>query len=234
MEALFSINNIVLTVLDYPISLAELLGTLFGLWSVALAAKAKVLNYPIGLINVVFFFTIFFQVQMYSDMILQIYFFIVSLYGWWKWKHPMLEEQTLSHELKITTNSLRVNVSIAFGIGIGLVAMGTFVKNLHLLLPQWFTLPAAFPYYDSFVAVGSIVAMYLMARKKLESWVLWVLVDAFCIVLYYLKNIRLISLEYVVFFGIASYGLWSWWKEYQGYHDQTSSLSLQQTLTEEG
>lgn len=62
MQALFDINNIVLTLMNYPISLAELIGTLFGLWSVALAAKAKVLNYPVGIINVLFFFAIFFQI----------------------------------------------------------------------------------------------------------------------------------------------------------------------------
>lgn len=232
MQSLFDINNVVLTVLNYPISLAELIGTLFGLWSVALAAKAKVLNYPIGIINGLFFFVIFFQVQMYSDMFLQVYFFFVSLYGWWKWKHPTIIEQTLTRELKITVNGRRSNFFMVIGIVLGLVAMGTLVNNLHILLPQWFQLPAAFPYYDSFVAVGSMVAMYLMARKKLESWVLWIIVDGFCVVLFYLKDIKLMSLEYLVFLMIASYGLWSWWKEYKGYQEPVEIDSSNSPLAE--
>lgn len=126
-------------------------------------------------------------------------------------------EETLTHELMISTNGLRSNSLMVLGIAVGFVAMGTFVKNLHILLPQWFQLPAAFPYYDSLVAVSSIVAMYLMARKKLESWVLWVIIDGICVVLYYLKDIKLMSAEYAVFLLIAAYGLWSWWKEYKDY-----------------
>lgn len=232
MQSLFDINNVVLTVLNYPISLAELIGTLFGLWSVVLAAKARIFNYPVGIINELFFFVIFFQIQMYSDMILQVYFFIVSLYGWWKWKNPTIIEQTLNHELKITLNGQRSNFIMVIGIALGFVAMGTLVKNLHILLPQWFHLPAAFPYYDSLVAVGSIVAMYLMARKKLESWVLWVIVDGICVVLYYLKDIKLMSLEYLIFLMIAAYGLWSWWQEYKGYQDQDVLESSKLRLAE--
>lgn len=220
MHSILDINYVVLTVLDYPISLAELIGTFFGLMSVALAAKAKVLNYPVGIINVFFFFVIFFQVQMYADMFLQVYFFFVSLYGWWKWTHPTMIEETLTHELKITVNGRRSNFLMVLGITVGFVVMGTFVKNLHILLPQWFQLPAAFPYFDALVAVGSIVAMYLMARKRLESWVLWIIVDAICIVLFNLKGIKLMSVEYAVFLMIATYGLWSWRKEYKAYPDQ--------------
>ena len=175
---------------------------------------------------------IFFQVQMYADMFLQVYFFFISLYGWWKWKHPRIFEQTLTHELKITVNGWRSNFLMVFGIAVGFVALGTFIKNLHILLPQWFELPATFPYFDSLVAVCSIVAMYLLARKKLESWVLWIIVDGICIVLFYLKGIKLISFEYAIFLMIASYGLWSWWKEYKGYHEQNDLERLRLSLAE--
>lgn len=217
MTALFDINYVILTVLEYPLSLGELLGTLFGLWSVWLAARGRVSTYPTGLVNIVFFFAIFYQVQMYSDVLLQVYFFIISLYGWWRWLHPREGEATVHQQLKISTNGAMANTLYVVGIGLGVWGMGAFMSRIHLVFPALFPQPAAFPHYDAFTTVASMVAMYLLARKRLESWVLWVAVDAFCIVLYYLKGIKLISLEYVIFLGIALVGLWSWYREYRGY-----------------
>lgn len=224
MKYLFDINYTVFTFMDYPMSLAEILGTLFGLWSVILAAKAKVSNYSIGIINIIFFFVIFYQVQMYSDMFLQVYFLIVSIYGWWRWMHPKAGEEDLNNQLKVSTNDYKTNIYYGIGIIIGVIAFGTLMKNIHLLLPELFKLPAAFPYYDSFVAVGSVVAMYLMAKKKLECWVLWVSVDVFCIALYFAKNIKLMSIEYFVFLIISTVGLISWLKEYKGYGESATDV----------
>jgi nicotinamide mononucleotide transporter len=221
---LFDINFIILKILDYPLSLAELLGTLFGLWSVILAARGKVSNYPVGLINIIFFFVVFYQVRLYSDMFLQVYFFIISVYGWWKWLHPMADEAKGKNELKITIFNLKKNIIIPAVIAAGVAGFGTLMKNLHLLLPTVFPYPAAFPYYDSFVAVASIVAMYLLARKKLENWVLWIAVDAFCVALYYLKGIKLMSLEYLIFFFIATFGFIRWQREYKSYSVLGESL----------
>lgn len=217
MSKLFDINYILITIWGYPLSLEELLGTLFGLWSVVLAAKGKVSNFPVGIINVIFFFAIFYQVQMYSDMLLQVYFFVISVYGWWKWLNPAPNEAKDNLELKISVRNQKENLFLLMGIALGVVGMGTLVKNLNILLPAFFPQPAAFPYLDSFVAVASIAANYLLAKKKLESWVLWVVVDAFCTVLYYIKDIKLMSLEYLVFFFIASFGFYRWQKEYRSY-----------------
>jgi nicotinamide mononucleotide transporter len=221
---LFNINFVILKVLDYPLSLAELLGTIFGLWSVILAARGKVSNYPVGLINVIFFFVVFYQVRLYSDMFLQVYFFIISVYGWWKWLHPKADETKGKNELKITIFGLKTDIVILAIIAAGVAVFGTLIKNLHLLLPAVFQHPAAFPYYDSFVAVASVVAMYLLARKKLENWALWIVIDAFCIVLYFLKGIKLMSLEYLIFFVVATFGFIRWQREYKGYRVSRENL----------
>jgi nicotinamide mononucleotide transporter len=197
---LFDINFEVLKIFDYSLSLVEILGTLFGLWSVILAARGKVSNYPIGLINIIFFFAVFYQVQLYSDVFLQVYFFIISIYGWWKWLHPKADESKGKNELRITAFSLKTDI---------------IILTIFFLLPVVFQYPAAFPYYDSFVAVASVVAMYLLARKKLENWAIWIAIDAFCIVLYYLKGIKLMSLEYLIFLIIATFGFIRWRREYR-------------------
>ena len=81
-----SLNQTLVEVLGYPLSFLELFGTLTGLVTVWLAARAHILTWPTGLINNLAFFLIFYQVQLYSDMLLQIYFFVISLYGWWYWQ----------------------------------------------------------------------------------------------------------------------------------------------------
>lgn len=220
MSKLFDINYILVTIWGYPLSLLELLGTLFGLWSVVLAAKGKVLNFPVGLINVVFFFAIFYQVQMYSDMLLQVFFFAISVYGWWKWLNPAANEVKENMELKISVNGLKTNIKVVLIIFLGVLVMGTLVKNFYILLPGLFPQPASYPYLDSFIAVSSITASVLMARKKLESWILWVTVDIFCTVLYFSKGIMLMSLEYFVFFWIAASGLNIWFREYCSYNEK--------------
>lgn len=224
MGVLFNIHYVIVTIWDYPLSLAELLGTAFGLWSVWLAARGRLSTYTTGLVNILFFFAIFYQVQLYADMLLQVYFLVISLYGWWRWVHPGAGEMTARQELKISTNSATQNTAYAVVIALGVWGLGWLMSQLHLLLPTLFPIPAAFPYYDAFTTVASMAAMYLLARKRLESWVLWVAVDAFCIVLYNLKGIRLIALEYVVFLGIALFGLWSWYREYLGYGRQVGPV----------
>jgi nicotinamide mononucleotide transporter len=71
--------------LGYPISYVELIGTLFGLVSVYFASRANILTWGTGIVNEIFLFILFFQVQLYADMFLQIYFFVVTLYGWYNW-----------------------------------------------------------------------------------------------------------------------------------------------------
>lgn len=217
MHSLFSIDTVVGQIWGYPLTPVEIIGTLFGLWSVWLAAKARVSNYPVGLVNVVFFFVIFYQVQMYSDMLLQVYFFFVSIFGWYRWTHPSIGEMDANRELKVSTNDPAVNIAWCVSIGVFVVALGYFMSNIHTLLPKLFPMAAAYPYYDAFTTVASIAAMYLMAQKKIESWVLWMIVDLFCVVLYYFKGIRLMSIEYAIFFMIATSGLIRWLKEMRGY-----------------
>jgi nicotinamide mononucleotide transporter len=207
---LFSIETIVAVVFDYPLSLVELLGTTFGMWSVLLAARARVWNYPIGMLNSVFFFASFYQVQLYADMFLQIYFVFMSLYGWWHWVYPGVTQRTSAGDLSMTRAGWGFLGRMSAVIAASAVGFGFLLQQIHILLPTYFPMPAAFPFWDALVMVLSIAAMYLLARKIWETWVLWILVDCISIVLFWVKGLQLISLEYGVFLGIASYGCW-WW-----------------------
>lgn len=203
----FSIKNIFFSIIDYPISYIEFVGTIAGIIAVYLAAKSDIKTWPIGLINIVLFFIIFFQVQLYSDMFLQIYFFGISIYGWIFW------DKDFKHAVPVKLLSHRdrwIVVGICF---FGTIILGYFISRIHEFFPSVFTHPAAYPYADTFVAVASIIANTLMARRILENWILWILVDILCVYLYFTKQIVFVSFEYLVFLGLAIYGYYLWHKE---------------------
>jgi len=166
-------------------------------------------------INVTLFFFLFFQVQLYPDMLLQVFFFITNLIGWWRWSNPKQGEENEKHELRISLMSKRWLIIFAAISLVGTFAFGTLAKNLHEVFPMIFNKPSAFPYLDSFVTVLSIGATYLMVQKKAECWVVWILVDGIATYLYFSKGIKFVGIEYLAFCFIAAFGLWNWIKEYR-------------------
>jgi nicotinamide mononucleotide transporter len=202
----FDIKNIAFQIWDYPISYVECIGTLFGLISVYFASKANILTWGTGIVNELFLFILFFQVQLYADMFLQIYFFGVTIYGWYNWNKK-------AKRIKISKIHLKNKIFIATAILAGTLISGFLFTNIHLYLPAYFKIKAAYPFTDSFVMVTSIVATILLAKKKIETWYLWIIVDLVCVALYYKKGIYVLSLEYFIFLGLASYGFYHWKKE---------------------
>lgn len=213
----FDINNIFFEALGYPMSYLEFFGTLAGALAVWLSARAIVWSWPIGIINVVLFFFLFYQVQLYPDMFLQSFFFVTNILGWWRWTHPKKYEEDRKHELKVSYMRPRQFVIIFFLGVTGTILFGTLAENIHELLPGIFPKPSAFPYLDSFVTVMSIITTFLMINKKIESWILWILIDVIATYMYFVKGIRFVALEYLVFCFIAGYGLWNWIREFKSY-----------------
>jgi nicotinamide mononucleotide transporter len=202
----FYIENTAFSIIGYPISYVELIGTVFGLISVYYASKANILTWSTGIVNEVFLFILFFQVHLYADMFLQVYFFIVTIYGWYNWNTSTVEN-------KIAVISTKARWLITIIIIAGWLLSGLLIKNIHLYLPHYFKVAAAYPFTDSLVMVLSIVATVLLAKKKIENWHLWILVDVICIILYFKKGVYFLSLEYLIFLGLASYGLYHWKKQ---------------------
>lgn len=210
----FSHQSIFFTVLDYPMSYLEFFGTLSGAVAVWLSAKENVWSWPIGLTNVTLLFFLFFQVQLYPDMFLQVFFFITNLMGWWRWTHPAPDEENKKLELKVSRVSRQQLLLLSSLGALGTLLFGLFAARLHQWWPNVFSQPSAFPFADSFVTIMSIVATYLMVQKKVECWLVWVAVDVVATILYFSKDIKLIGLEYLVFCFIAAFGFWKWRKEF--------------------
>ncbi|MEM9929571.1 MAG: nicotinamide riboside transporter PnuC [Bacteroidota bacterium] len=196
-----------LTLLGYEVSWLELIGTLTGLISVWLAVKNKVGTWPVGLINVVCFALLFYHFRLYSDALLQVYFFGMSLYGWYYWQQ---KNGKPVEPIKVLRPKARW--WWLFILGAGTLVQGSVMSQVHALAPTFFPAPAAFPYPDAFTTIASILATFLLARRYLESWVLWVAVDIVSIVLYFSKGILMVGIEYIIFLGLAATGGWRWYR----------------------
>lgn len=201
-------------------SYLEFFGTLAGAIAVWLSARANVWSWPIGIINVTLYFFLFFQVQLYPDMFLQAFFFVTNLMGWWRWKHPNTGEEDKKSELRVSFMPVKQMILLS-GVGIaGTFLFGNFASRLHEMLPAIFSKPSAFPYLDSFVTVMSIVATFLMIQKKVECWILWIVIDVIATYMYFMKGIKFVGIEYLAFCFIAAFGLWNWIREHRSYNVQ--------------
>lgn len=217
MPAIFDIKTIFFTVWNYPMSYLEFFGVVSGAVAVWLSARASVWSWPIGAGSVVLFFFLFYQIQLYPDMFLQVFFFVTNLQGWYRWTHPRPGEDDQKNELRISRTPPR-QFGLWSGLGVvATVAFGAFASNLHTLFPVVFSKPSAFPYVDSFTTVMSIVATYLIIQKRIECWYVWLLVDVVLTYIYWLKDVRFVSAEYFVFCFIAMQGAYFWTQEYRRY-----------------
>jgi nicotinamide mononucleotide transporter len=211
----FDIESIFFTTLGYEMSYLEFFGTLAGAIAVWLSAKANIWSWPIGIVNVVLFFFLFYQVQLYPDMFLQLFFFVTNLMGWWRWANPKPGEEDRKNELMVSYMDRRqFGFIVLIGV-LGTYVFGTFAKNLHEFFPAIFSLPSAFPYADSFVTVMSIVTTFLMIEKKIECWIIWIIVDVIATYLYFAKGIKFVGIEYLIFCFLALFGLLNWMREYK-------------------
>ncbi|MFC3022239.1 nicotinamide riboside transporter PnuC [Vibrio zhugei] len=223
---LFDIHNTLVTIplgSGYDMSWIEAIGTLFGLLCIWFASKEKTINYPFGLLNVTLFAIIFYQIQLYGILLLQVFFFAANVYGWYAWTRTDDNGETLS--VRWMTPSKQTVVAVLSVISIALMTMyidrffallANFTINTMNVFGARLTLPTlspdAFPFWDSTLTVLSIVAQILMTRKYVENWILWVVVNVISIGVYAAQGVYALAIEYVILLFIALNGTREWVK----------------------
>lgn len=212
MIELFSVNNIFFTVAGYDMSYLEFFGTLLNIICVWLVVRNNIWTWPVGIAAVVLFAVLFYQIQLYSDFIEQIYFLVTGFYGWWVWirigRKPITAEEKAAGG--ITYLALKGRATTAAIVLIGTLLMGYFMSNIHAYFPRLFPEAAAFPYLDAFTTVMSFVAQVLMAHKRADSWILWIAVDVIGIWLYWVRGVKFVSILYALFLILATKGFFQW------------------------
>ncbi|MBK8442323.1 MAG: nicotinamide mononucleotide transporter [Sphingobacteriales bacterium] len=177
-------------------SALEAIAVIFGLLSVYFSGRNHIAVYPTGIVNVLLYVYICFNSKLYADMGIQMYYFVMSVYGWIHWNQVQQNEQS-----GIMHNSSRENLRDA-----GLFFL--FFGLIYALLRHY--TDSDVPFWDSLTTAIFLVAMYLMARKKIEHWLWWIAGDIMVIPLFIYKGLVLTAFQYVVFTALAIYGFWQW------------------------
>lgn len=207
MSDFLSVDAVFFTLLGYPMSYIEFVGTVLYLWSVWLIARRNLLTWPVGIVSVLLYMAIFYQIRLYSDALEQVYYLGASVYGWWYWSRARLEKHTITD---VSYSSGRAVITSLILIAALASVLGAIMSRVHEWAPEVFPEAASYPYLDALTTVMSFVAMWLMARKRIESWVYWIVVDLIGIWLYYVKDVKFISLLYVILLALAIRGLIDW------------------------
>lgn len=175
----------------------EATAVVFGLLAVWFVVRQNIWCWPTGLIQVSLYVFIFFQVKLYSDVILHLIYVVLQIYGWVHWLYGGEDRD----ELPVSRLPGRSFVSWIVVAGVGTAAWGAVMAR---------TTDAAVPYGDAFTTAASLVAMWLMARKHIENWHFWIAVDVIAIGIYLYKDLYLTSGLYVAFLVLSIAGLISW------------------------
>jgi nicotinamide mononucleotide transporter len=168
-----------------------------GVLNVFLVVRRSVWNYPFGLVMVALYFFVFYEARLYSDALLQIFFFIVQLYGWVNW----VRAQNAAGEVPVGRMTGRERL---------LWAAGTVAASLVWGLGMAHYTNAAAPVIDAFIAGASISAQILMARRRIENWAVWILVDVVAVGLYFSRQLYPTSALYLLFLLLSIAGLIGW------------------------
>jgi nicotinamide mononucleotide transporter len=176
----------------------ETLGFVTGALCVYLVVKENVWNFPVGIANNVFLLVLFAQARIYGDAALQIVYVALGVHGWHSW----LYGGRRGDELRIAHASLKIMAVLAIGIASVTVVLGFFLRSIG----------GAAPALDSFTTVVSLTAQYLLNRKLIETWALWIVADIAYIYLYLTRGLQLTAVLYAIFLGLCVLGWWSWQK----------------------
>lgn len=183
----------------------EWLAVISGIASVWYSKKENVLVYPIGLINTIIYTWISFQYHLPGEASVNFYYTVMSIYGWYIWvKKDDKKKQVVNIEYSNARFWVYQLLFFAFCY-ITLYFSLTYLKDLFF--------SGAIPWADALASATAFTGMWLMTRKKVESWYWWIATNLCSIPLYYIKDLKLTSLYYIVLFFIAIFGLSSWMKK---------------------
>tara|TARA_B100000929_G_scaffold32047_1_gene23259 strand:- start:217 stop:849 length:633 start_codon:yes stop_codon:yes gene_type:complete len=179
----------------------EFLAFIFGIISVIYAKKENILVYPTGIICTVITIYLLYRAQYFGDMMMNVYYSVMSIYGWWNWSrvkdnhYIILISKTNKKEYLIASFFFLLTIVITFSV---------YKMNLDSLeIPN---------YIDIFTSGIFFTAMWLMANKKIESWIFWIIGDIITIPLYSYRGLGILSLQYLIFLILAIQGYYEWKK----------------------
>ena len=183
-------------------SALEWIAVITGILSVWFSLKENILVYPTGIISVLIYVYLAFNYKLYADMGVNGYYFIMSVYGWYHWKDTGGKRDQIAVSLNTPKEHLISLILLLSSFGILSTALNLATDS-------------DVPFWDAATTSFAIVGMWLMAQKKLESWIAWIITDLLSIPLYFHKGLVLTSFQFLFFTALAFGGYYAWWSSYR-------------------
>ncbi|MGM8360335.1 nicotinamide riboside transporter PnuC [Flavobacterium sp. ARAG 55.4] len=186
---------------NYPASeiALELMGVFFGLASVWFAKKDNILVFPTGLISTFIYAYLLWKWELLGDSMINGYYFIMSIYGWYHWTRKKGGEEEFP--VSLITKKEKSTAVVIFILTLVFVYL---VYQYFDKFINWFN------YVDTFLTATFFVGMWLMAKRKIENWIFWIVGDFISIPLYFFKGYTFTALQYLIFTILAIYGYLEW------------------------
>jgi nicotinamide mononucleotide transporter len=197
---LFGLGSLVLMALSYfklaPMSMVEVFGFVTGALCVWLVAKDNIWNWPIGILNAAFYIVVFWEARLFADTSLQVLYVILGFLGWYMWLWGGEAKTKLKvRNIGVLESAILVVVAI----------IGTYFMRNYLV-----SINDSAPFLDALTTVTSLVAQYMLTKKYIENWYIWLSVDVIYVGLYASRSLYLTSILYAIFFGMCVVGLKEW------------------------
>jgi nicotinamide mononucleotide transporter len=187
----------------------ELVAVLLAIAYLLLAVRERLLCWYCAFVSTAIYTAIFWDVNLLMDSALNVYYMAMAVFGWYQWKYGGTAQTSDNVEVKgIAITSLSSSQHVIIIVAITLLSLIS-----GYLLSEYSQ--AAWPYADSFTTWGSVIATYLVARKYLENWLYWIVIDTVSVPLYLDRGLNLTALLFGVYVIIATVGYFSWRNHYQ-------------------
>lgn len=179
----------------------EIVGVIFGFLSVWYSKQNNILVFPTGMISTIIFVYLLFKWGLLGDMMINAYYFAMSVYGWYIWTRKV-DAAHVTPITRTTDNEKKLSTAI-------FIATLLFVYLVYTVFDKWTHWTA---YVDTVTTAIFFVGMWLMARRKIENWIFWIVGDIISVPLYFYKGLTFTSLQYLGFTFIAIFGYLAWKK----------------------
>ena len=180
----------------------ELAGTISGLIYVWFSIRQSLNTWPTGIITSFLYCGVFFEAKFYAGMGLQLYYLLISIYGWWSWTHGQTDTGVSKLMVSETNRVLWIRL---FGLNILLTIL------IYYFLRRYTDSPI--PFGDAFTTSLSIIATWMLARKKIEQWLIWIFVDLISASLYVYRGLYPTVFLFLAYSVMAGIGYYEWQKE---------------------
>jgi len=186
-------------------SFIEILAALSGIISVWFSRKASIWVYPTGLINTVFYIWISYDAQLIGEAVVNLYYTIMSFYGWYNWLRRNEKNELIVQVSRSNRTGWMLQLSFFTSIYIVLFLSLNYLKEAFF--------PGAIPWADALASAAAFTGMWLMTRKKLESWIWWIITNMASMPLYYSKGYIFTAVYYFILLILAILGYIEWRKK---------------------